>query len=293
VAILCLTYKCQAKCIHCSAGLYKNISPELNLSQWKKVIEQIDKLGTPRIHITGGEPSLKDNFLKITKYAASKGIITFLETNGFNLKEETIKALKQSKIASLDVSIDSTNPQTHDQLRNLKNSFKKAIETINTGKKLKIPVMLSTYATRENIVSGEIFDLINLAKKLKSDAVRIMPPQPSGRWLNKFEILLSENDRRLLRKNFPLYTILDRTELPICPIKSKYTFFIAPDGETLPCPHLPFSFGNIKENSLENILENMAKNQMFANKSICYITQEGFRDNFIKPIKNETLPLKV
>jgi len=295
VAILALTYRCQCQCVHCSAGRYKLKGEELTLSEWKAVIDEIDILGVPRIHLTGGEPLLKKEFLDIAEYAAGKGIPTFLETNGYSLTEEIVKRLKNSKIASIDISIDSIDKKQHDELRGLPGSFEKAQEAMVLCRKYGMVHMVSTYATRENIYSGELNKIIEWAKENRADAVRIMPPQPSGKWFNRFDIVLKKEDKSYLRAHFPFYPILDRTEIPQCPIKDKYTFFVAPEGEIYPCPHLPFSFGNVKRECISEILAKMAAAEMFQRKSLCYINEPNFREKYIDPLieKEKELPLKI
>jgi len=295
LAILALTYKCQCHCVHCSAGLYQTSSEELKVEEWKKVIDELDELEVPRIHISGGEPTLKKGINEIVRYAVSKGMVTFLETNGYSLNQQLLRYLKKAGVASIDISLDSADAYTHDRLRGLEKSFEKAIQGIKLCRICKIPCMISTYATRNSIYSDDLIKLIILAKKMKASAIRIMPPQPSGRWLSNFKECLKEEDKIYLRKKFPIYAILDRTELPYCPIRTKYTVFVGPDGEIHPCPHLPFSFGNVRSIGIDEALEKMSKNAMFEKRSICYINEAGFRDKFIKPIlaNNKKLPMRV
>lgn len=295
VAILALTYRCQCSCSHCSAGLYQLCSKELEIEEWKRVIDQLDSLGIPRVHISGGEPTLKKGFEEIIKYAGSKGMIIFLETNGGTLDRRTMQVLKSNRIASIDVSLDSADPQAHDKMRGREGTFDKAMETIKLCGFFKIPHMISTHATREKIFSGELIRLIEFAKNLKISAVRILPSYPSGRWLNNYDVCLKEEEKIYLRDRFPLFTILDRTELYVCPIKTKHVIFVAPDGELLPCPHLPFSFGNIRDISIDEAMDKMSKSSMFGEKSVCYITDPHFREKHIMPIlsNHEKLPVRI
>lgn len=295
VAILALTYRCQCRCVHCSAGLYSITSEELNVEEWKQVIDQLDVLGVPRLHISGGEPSLKKGFETITEYASSKGIVTFFETNGYSLDRAVIERLKQAGVASIDISFDSTQAHIHDRLRGKEKSFEKALEAAKLCREVNIPCMVSTYATRENIYSGELVKLIAFARKIKASVVRILPPQPSGRWLSNFDVCLKEEDKTFLRSRLPFFTVLDRTKIPDCPIKSRYNIFVAADGELQPCPHLPFSFGNVRDISITDVLDRMAKSPMFEKKSICYLNSREFRNEFIEPIlaQDNKLPIKV
>lgn len=293
VAILALTYKCQCRCIHCSAARYETTGDELSTESWKTILKDIAKSGNLRLHITGGEPLLKEGFLDIVEFACSLGFFVFIESNGEFLTEAIIDKLKSFEVNSIDISIDNADAKTHNILRNRADLFEKASKGIKLCQKHKIPVMLSAYATNENIESEEIFQLIDLARNIKADSMRIMPPQPSGKWLGKTSERLTDTNIETLRKGLPyFFTVLDRTPLPICPIKSHFTLFIAPDGEVHPCPHLPFSFGNANKNSIDKILYKMATENMFSNKNICYINDRAFVEKYIKPIEDETLPIK-
>lgn len=293
VAICALTYRCQCKCMHCSASRYQTKSEELGIFQWKKVLEKIAATGNLRLHITGGEPMLKQDFSSIVEFACKLGFFVFIETNGEYLTEESIKRLKSLGVNSIDISIDNANADIHNKLRNRENLFDKALSGIKLCKKHRVPVMLSSYATNENIADKSLFDLINFAQEIKTDTMRIMPPQPSGKWLGKNHYKLTKQSTQELKKNMPyFFTVLDRTPLPKCPIKSRFTMFIAPDGEVHPCPHLPFSFGNVKHESIDNILDRMAKEQMFTPKNICYINDPSFVEKYIIPIKDKSFPIK-
>lgn len=291
VATLALTYRCPCRCEHCSAGAYEVSSGELSVLEWKNVIDQLGDLGVPRVHLSGGEPTLKEGFEEIVRHACGKGMLVFFETNGYNLNEETMIRLKKHGLSSIDVSLDNADPLAHDRLRNWSGSFDKAIEILSFCRKLDIPHMVSTYATKETIYSGELLNVIGLSKKLKATALRVLPPQPSGRWLAKDGLRLDAKDVSFLRNHYPVYPILDRLTLPLCPIKSKYSVFVGPDGEIHPCPHLPFSFGNIRQGSIADAIERMANDRMFASKSICFINEADFRNEFIIPLLGKRIPL--
>ncbi|MFH1397323.1 MAG: radical SAM protein [Candidatus Omnitrophota bacterium] len=281
--MLALTYRCQCRCIHCSVGGYQLGSEELNIEEWKNVIDRLERIGTPRIHISGGEPTIKDGFIEIIRYASSKGFLVFLETNGYSLNMATIQRLKKAGVSSIDISLDSVYPKVHDKKRGLDGIFEGAIRAIKICNISKIPYMISTYATRENIYSGELLEMIYYAKRMRVPAIRILESRSSGRWLNNLDICLKEKDKSYLREKYPIYAILDRSEFCYCPIQVKFTIFIAPDGELQPCSHLPFSFGNIRVISIEESLDRMSKSLFFKERSKCYVNDPNFRNEFLTP----------
>jgi len=295
VAIIALTFRCNCRCAHCSAGLFRAGSAELSVEEWKHVIDEIDSLGVPRLHISGGEPTLKEGFEEIIAYACVKSMIVFLETNGSGIDLLTVQRLKKCGLASIDVSLDDIDAATHDELRGARGAYEKALAVLRFCREAGMPYMVSTYATADSIYSGRLKKLIEFSRRSGAGAVRILPPQPSGRWLGKLELRLGEKERRSLRRLGALQAIIDRTRIPLCLIKNKHSVFIYSDGQIGPCPHLPFSFGNVRETAIDEALDGMAANSMFTKGSICYINDPAFNKKFIDPlIKNDlALPVKV
>jgi len=63
-----VTYNCQCKCVHCSAGRHlKTEQKELSTEEAKKLIDDAQKLGVTIIAFTGGEPLLREDLFEIKK----------------------------------------------------------------------------------------------------------------------------------------------------------------------------------------------------------------------------------
>lgn len=283
-AVIGLTYKCQCKCIHCSAGLYKkDRSRELSFEEVIRLLEQIEKLRVPRINLSGGEALLRSDIFEIIEYA-SKRFVTVLESNGQLLNEETIRRLKKSNISCIAVSIDSYISHTHDKLRNLEGCFERAIIGITNCVKNKIPCLISTYISSERADSENIKGLMALAKKMKVLAVRVMPPRPVGSFSCYTSSLLNKEQERYIERNIdPAIAYFKGIPAPrICGIFTKATFYISPYGEVQPCPFMPLAFGNIKKEPLESLLGRMFDHRIFDKPyRDCLILNKDFREKHI------------
>ena len=285
-AILALTYRCQCRCVHCSAGLYKKEKEsELATEEWYRLLEQISELGVPRINFTGGEALLRKDIFEIIRYATKKFVV-ILESNGLLLTDENVRQLKKARISAIAVSLDSYDPLAHDALRNLNGCFQKAIEGISNITKHKIPCFLSTYVTPEKVTRDYLRKIITLAKQSGVLAVRILPPRPAGSFACQTESLLRKQDEQKLLK------IIDSRiayfkGIPAprqCGVFCKATFYISPYGEVQLCPYLSFSFGKVNANSLPQILNKMWKHKIFDTKQKdCLILNEEFRNKIIAP----------
>jgi len=106
-----LTYECNHRCIFCSCPWYATAegSPkyekgrELNLEEWKQVIDKLHPLGVKNISISGGEALKKDCLLDILAYiretgAYNKSDAIVLISNGLLMSEEYLKAFKKYNV---------------------------------------------------------------------------------------------------------------------------------------------------------------------------------------------------
>ncbi|NRA45776.1 MAG: GTP 3',8-cyclase MoaA [Oligoflexales bacterium] len=127
---LSITDRCNFKCHYCLPNGYQctpGQEKHLELEEIKRLINGLDDLGVTKIRITGGEPTLRPDFLKIAEYIASKPHIktVALTTNGFRLKQR-IQSYYDAGINHLNVSIDSLDPATFTavtQMRGLEGIF--------------------------------------------------------------------------------------------------------------------------------------------------------------------------
>ncbi len=285
-AILGITYRCQCNCIHCSAGLYKkDIKSELSTKEWFSLLDDIDRLGVPRINLSGGEALLREDLFEIIEYASRKFIL-ILESNGQLLTESNIKRLKKAGLSCVAVSIDSHIPAVHDNLRGLEGCFRKAIEGIINCKKNRLPCFLSTYIPSERAKYDEIHNLMKLAKNLGILAIRVLPPRPVGSFSCHLDAILSKEEEKLILSSInPYLAYFKGMPAPkMCGIFTKTTFYISPYGEIQPCPFMPLSFGDIKKESLPLALDRMWNHKIFnVGYRDCLILNKEFYNKNIAP----------
>ncbi len=89
----------------------------LSRHEIQNLITCFAELGTYKVRLTGGEPTLRKDFLELAQaISQTPGIKRIaLSTNAFKLKELAPK-LREAGITSLNVSIDSLDPKTFTQI---------------------------------------------------------------------------------------------------------------------------------------------------------------------------------
>lgn len=110
---LSITEYCNFRCTYClpeGSECYSH-DGELSTSEIKSLVSAFAALGTKKIRITGGEPSMRKDLCEIIALCkATPGIETVgLTTNGFRL-EKDVARWRVAGLDSLNVSLDSLNP---------------------------------------------------------------------------------------------------------------------------------------------------------------------------------------
>ncbi len=298
VCTLQVTTKCQADCVHCSAVRYKRANePELTTEQWKQVIRDSEQLGTVTIVFTGGEPLLRGDIYELIQWVDKDEAVALMFSNGLLLNKENVKKLVEAGLWAIHISIDSPNPDDHDQMRRVPGCFNKAIEGLKRCKDAGIMAGISTYATPQRLHSGQVLEMIELAKSAGADEITIFDVVPTGRLLHEHKIhLLTDEDKEQLCRIEEQYN-RDR-ELPSVITQAHVNgptgngcyagwcqFYMTAFGDMTPCDFTPLAFGNVRQESVETIWKRMASHEGYCwHKESCRMQDQHFRAQWVDRI---------
>lgn len=158
-----VTNRCTSNCTYCCYSSNRLELEEMSFEKIKKVVSDAKKLGCEDVHITGGEPLLRQDIRSIIEYVSHLGIRVRLQTNGILFDEKMAKELKNCGLKSIMISLDSANEKTHDLARG-KGSFKEVINAINLAIKWGYDLRVNSVITKLNYC--EIFELIQFLNKI-------------------------------------------------------------------------------------------------------------------------------
>jgi radical SAM family uncharacterized protein len=154
-----LTYNCNLRCKMCP--FWKRPSPDPSLAQEKAILKQVYNSGACGVAFEGGEPLLRRDLVDILAFSRSLPLHTSLITNGTLLKSR-IDEISPYINGVVYVSLDGME-KTHDAIRGVGGSFRKAVRGIGAAKE-KVTVTINTTVMAENV--GEIESMVELAKEL-------------------------------------------------------------------------------------------------------------------------------
>lgn len=188
-----VTQKCNLNCIHCRADAHPDKEDEKIIEGQDafRLIDEIKKLGAPTLALTGGEPLLRKDLIKIIKYATKQEIPVRIQSNGLLLTDELADQLKEAGVFSFGIGLDGSSEEINDKIRNRKGAFKKAIEVIGLLKSKDIKVHVEYTITKINY--GDLSNTLDLLESLGVDTFLARAAIFSGRATAENEIFQISN----------------------------------------------------------------------------------------------------
>jgi len=301
-ANLAITMRCQANCVHCSASPFRNpLRRELATDEVKSVVTQATDLGCTLVIFVGGEPLLRKDLFELIAHVDRDKAVPMVFTNGALLTEDNVKRLADAGLYSMNISIDSSDPDEHDRLRGLPGAFRKAVDGGKMALEKGILVGISTYATAGRIADGKVERLLQFGQKEGFNEVTIFDCIPSGRFLKRTDLVLSDEDkakvtelaRRYHAMSHPMgvvaQAIVNSPQGAGC-FGAWSEFYMTPYGDVAPCDFNPVSFGNLLEEPLKAVWKKMVRHRDFCYKHpTCRMQTPEYRARYIDILPDEAL----
>lgn len=268
-----ITSKCNYNCKYCLSP--KKIE-ELELDSLSKIFELLFKNGAKAIVLTGGEPTIRKDFIEIIKEIKKNNLKIFLDTNGsFFFK---YKKVIDENVEVLGLPMDFSNWSYRD--KGQMETILKILEYYK-NKEEKPIIRIGTVVTKENY--KELNKIAELLRNYSIDIWKIYEflPQNINAINNKASLQISPEDfeqvTREIKEKFSDFfkiTISKRKN------RNKAYFFINPDGTVF----MPLDNPDIcKEEIIGNIFD-----EEIVEKWEKFISKENYlqniRDTFDKSL---------
>ena len=179
-----MTAGCNLACQHCwlSPKFQSNSSTggHLDYDLFALAVNEGLPLGLSHVKLTGGEPLLHPDLIKMVDLIKEKGLRLTIETNGVLLTKSLAHYLKEnSSLAHISVSLDGATPEIHDPFRGVKGCFDEAVQGIRFLVEAGYHPQVIMSIHDGNV--DEIEAMVGLAEKLGAGSVKFNLIQPTGR----------------------------------------------------------------------------------------------------------------
>jgi len=149
-----LTHRCPLQCPYCSNPLeLTRVAEELTTAQWQEVMRQAGEIGVLQLHLSGGEPCVRQDLEEILDSAVQAGLYTNLITSGVTLTRERLEGMVKRGLDHVQLSIQDVDPANADKLSGYKGGSQKKHEVAKWVKELGLPLTLNAVVHRHNISS--------------------------------------------------------------------------------------------------------------------------------------------
>jgi len=160
------TAGCNLRCIHCRRIDVADtlMSDDLTTQEARSFVDQIVAFANPILVLSGGEPLFRPDIFAIARYATDKGLRVALATNATLVDEDVARKIAESGIQRVSISLDGSDPATHDAFRALPGSFNRAVRGSQLIKAAGVEFQINTTVARHNV--KQLPQMVDLALKL-------------------------------------------------------------------------------------------------------------------------------
>ncbi len=268
-----ITRQCNLTCSHCYRDARDTPDPgELTTEQGLRLIDEIAAVGFRVLILSGGEPLMRADLYDFISAARARGVRPVLGTNGTLIDTQAARRLREAGLARAGVSLDSTDPDYHNRLRGSPTAWQDAMAGMRVCKEAGLPFQVNTTVTQQN--QDQLLQITDLASEIGAVGHHVFFLVPTGRGRQMADDMVeAERCERLIEALLerqqqgdieikptcaPQFVrIAERLGVPIrfrmgCLAGRTYCVII-PNGEVQPCPYLPMSVGNVREQSFSDI----------------------------------------
>lgn len=195
------TNACNLTCAHCRRGAPSDVpsAAELSTAEAASLITDIAACGVRVLVLSGGEPLLRGDILRLASHAARAGLQVALATNGTLLDRRTAETLRRSGVARVSVSIDAAEPTDHDRFRGQQGAYAAAVRGMRHLRSAGVPFQINFSVTRSTI--EHLDGVRDLALELGACALHLflLVPVGCGLQIVDEEQVSAEDYERVLR----------------------------------------------------------------------------------------------
>ncbi|HML04441.1 MAG TPA: GTP 3',8-cyclase MoaA [Methanobacterium sp.] len=159
-----ITNRCNVRCFYCHHDGIIPESYEMTSDEIFRVAKVASDIGVQKIRLSGGEPLIREDIIKIVEKIAAIGFKDIALTTNGTLLGEYAEKLKSAGLNRVNVSFDTLNPETYrfitkrDYIQKAKEGIKKASQAELYPVKVNMVVM-------KGINNHEIWEMFQFCKE--------------------------------------------------------------------------------------------------------------------------------
>jgi MoaA/NifB/PqqE/SkfB family radical SAM enzyme len=275
----------------CSVEKYKGGKrPLLATVDYERIAREGAAMGAIAVNILGGEPLLAPNLVDVIKAFKREHYFVLIVSNAMLVTRDRLHELRKAGLDSICFSLDDLDPETNDAIRGVKGHHKKVFDAVSIAREEGLIVSLAPV-----FFPGRVNNGLEVVKYCEANGLGASGTQVGavGAWEEGELLSPAEHDQiREMLKKYPRFT-LDWAlsyQLKACCPAGKEKVAITSFGDVVGCSINPLSFGNVQDETLEDIWNRMGKFSQYKKDSPVCLSAEDlvFVNTYLKPLKDTT-----
>lgn len=290
-----LTYRCSEMCIHCyNPGATRNNEEEshradkkeMTLEDYKRIIDEMDKLGLVKVCLSGGDPFSKEFVWDIIDYLYQKEIAVDIYTNGQRLTKD-VQRLADYFPRLVGVSIYSGIAEDHDAITRIPGSWNRSMQVVRELSELAVPMNLKCCVMQPNLHS--YYMVADLAKQYGAQPqfeINITESNDGDICAKQLRLTEAQLQVVLRDNNLALYVGKEapnyggqKRDISLCSCGAgDMGFCVSPNGDLRGCSAFTQVYGNLLQQSTLDILRNSSSLKEWRTAVVADYTECGKYD---------------
>jgi len=293
--VIQLTNRCNARCRICYARASEARRQELTLAEIFACIDEANRMSCSTVTLSGGEPFLHERLEEIVGYLTGKRLIGFTSTNGLLASGDYLDRLKKAGLVALNFNVLGWEDR-HDEQVGIAGAFRRIQQSVRHALGVGLVVLINHVTTREALQTGDTYRIIEHFMDMGCNGISLLDPCLFGP--NKEILLTPEEYAQIADLEKADYIFKDVKNYPggwKCPAGSG-DLYISAYGDVCPCPFIPISFGNIRQEPIPDVFHRIHVHPMFKKEfPHCRAARDrDFIEQYLVPVfEGEINPLPV
>jgi radical SAM protein with 4Fe4S-binding SPASM domain len=252
-AQILVTERCDQACVHCYLPALRS-REELSLTEIDDLLGQLRQAGTLFVIVSGGEPTVRPDFLEILALVRQHHLALRLYTNGRNIDPTLARAIAGFSPASVDISLYGSTAATHELVSRTPGSFARTVQAIGELAGLGIRVTVKMPITRFNVDDHAATRALvaALGAEMAGTSAYLFAPRRDPAALPELAASDAAIAPLLAQDAATGCEGEPRPGAGLCGAGNSYVH-IGSDGGVFPCPLFPDAVGNIREQAFLEI----------------------------------------
>lgn len=251
-----LTHRCNASCVHCYIHNEHTVyGQEMTTAEIYSLLDHLYEIGVMQVTFTGGEPTIREDFLDILNYAV-KYFSVNIYSNLLSISSDLLKSLIKMPIYKISTSLYSSVAEEHDAITRVPGSFNRTFQNLLMLSKAGIRTSVkATFFSKNEDALLKLVDLLAALNIETEVSLQLLASCQGDTKRQELRILNEDKYYKLMTQYNHIYDSCNpepnRRGHYVCGIGK--TLNIDPYGNVFPCNVMNYVLGNIRKQTVKDI----------------------------------------